>query len=86
MKIQGAEIREQGVEFAIVVVKKQVVDSRLEANRAIEVFSPLFPRLPLVLAAQDHRGQFIYYGRNDISKFLASIHPSRIPWREYTFS
>lgn len=86
MKIQGAEIREQGVEFAIVVVKKRVVDSRLEANRAIEAFSPLFPGLPLVLAAQDHRGQFIYYGRDDISRFLASIRPSRIPWKEYTFS
>ena len=86
MKIQGAEIREQGVEFAVVVVKKRVVDSRLEADRAVEAFSPLFPGLPLVLAAQDHRGQFIYYGRDDISKFLASIQPSRIPWREYTFS
>ena len=86
MKIQGAEIREQGVEFAIVVVKKWVVDSRLEANRAIEAFSPFFPGLPLVLAAQDHRCQFIYYGRDDISRFLASIHPSRIPWKEYTFS
>ena len=86
MKIQGAEIREQGVEFAIVVVKKRVVHSRLEANRAIEAFSPLFPGLPLVLAVQDHRGRFIYYGRDDISKFLASIHPSRIPWKEYTVS
>ena len=86
MKIQGAEIREQGVEFAIVVVKKWVVDSRLEADRAVEAFSPLFPGLSLVLAAQDHHGQFIYYGRDDISRFLASIDPSRIRWREYTFS
>ena len=86
MKIQGAEIREQGVEFAVVVVKKRVVDSRLEADRAVEAFSPLFPGVPLVLAAQDHHGQFIYYGRDDISRFLASIDPSRIPWREYTFS
>ena len=86
MKVQGARIREQGVDFAIVVVKKQIVDNRLEAKRAIETFSPLFPGLPLVLAAQDHRGQFIYYGRGDISRFLASIHPSRIPWKEYTLS
>ncbi len=86
MKIQGAVIKEQGIEFAIVIVKKHIVDNKFSADKAIEAFSPLFPGLPLVLAAQDHRGQFIYYGRDDISKFLASIHPSRIPWKEYTFS
>ena len=44
----------------------------------------LFRGLPLVLAAQNHRGRFTYYGHSDITKFLASIDPSRIPWKEYT--
>lgn len=86
MRIQGAVIKEQGVEFAIVIVKKYVVDNKFNADKAIRDFSPFFSGLPLVLAAQDHRGQFTYYGRKDISEFLASIHSSRIPWREYTVS
>ena len=86
MKIQGAVIKEQGVTFAIVVVKKRVVDNRISADEAISDFSPLFPGLPLILAAQDHRGRFTYYGRRDITKFLASIDARRIPWKEYTVS
>ena len=86
MRIQGAVIKEQGVEFAIVIVKKYVVDNKFQADKAIHDFSPFFPEIPLVLAAQDHRGRFTYYGRDDISKFLASINPSRIPWKEYTVS
>lgn len=86
MKIQGAVIKEQGVTFAIVVVKKRVIDNKPSANEAISNFSPLFPGLPLVLAAQDQSGRFSYYGRRDITKFLASIDAGRIPWREYTVS
>ena len=86
MKIQGAVVREQGVTFAIVIVKKHVVDNRFSADEAISNFSPLFPRLPVILAAQDHRGQFTYYGRSDITRFLASIDAGRIPWKEYTVS
>ena len=86
MKIQGAVVTEQGVTFAIVVVKKHVVDNNFSADEAISDFSPLFPGIPLVLAAQDHSGQFTYYGRRDITKFLASIDARRIPWKEYTVS
>ena len=86
MKIQGAVVKEQGVTFAIVVVKKHVVDNRFSADEAISNFSPLFPGLPLILAAQDYRGLFTYYGRSDITKFLASIDAGRIPWKEYTVS
>ena len=86
MKIQGAVVEEQGVTFAIVVVKKHVIDHTFSADEAISNFSPLFPGLPLILAAQDHRGLFTYYGRSDITKFLASIDARRIPWKEYTVS
>jgi hypothetical protein len=52
MRIEGAIIREQGQVFAIVVVKQHVVENSPEANRAIHSFMPLFPGLPVVLAAQ----------------------------------
>lgn len=84
MKFQGALIKEQGVTFAVVIVKKPVVDNRIEANKAIQSFQPIFPGIPIVLMAQDPRGTPEYYGRRDISRFLTNVPVSAIPWREYT--
>lgn len=86
MQFDGAVIREQGVTFAVVVVKKHVVDSPGEAQRAARSFAPAFPGLPVVLMGQDTRGTPTYFGRRDIASFLARISPSRIPWRHYTLN
>lgn len=84
MQFEGAVIKEQGVTFAIVVVKKWVVDSMHESEKAMHAYSPYFPGLPLVLMGQDSRGVPKYRGRRDIVNFLANVHPSRIPWKRYT--
>ncbi len=84
MKLQGAVIKEQGITFAVVVVKKSVLDNRIKANRAMQGFQPIFPGIPIVLMAQDHQGRAEYYGRKDISRFLASVPLRAIPWKEYT--
>ncbi len=81
----GAVIREQGITFACVVVKPHVLNSNADANNAIASFSTYFPGMPVVLAAQRSRG-FTYFGRRDISRFLASVNPRRIPWKRYRFS
>jgi hypothetical protein len=86
MRFQGAVVREQGVTFAIVVVQRHVIDNSLEADRAIEDFRPVFPGMPVTLMAQDHRGRPTYYGRADISRFLARVPIRTIPWREYTLN
>lgn len=86
MKFQGAVIKEQGVTFAVVIVKKSVLDNRSEAARLIHTFQPLFPGLPVVLMAQDLRGVPSYYGRRDIAKFLANVPLAAIPWKEYTLN
>lgn len=86
MKLQGAVLREQGITFAIVVVKKHVVDNSISAREAISSFSPLFPGMPIVLMAQDGRGVPTYYGRPDIASFLARVPLHAIPWKEYTIS
>lgn len=86
MKFQGALIKEQGVTFAVVVVKKSVVDNRLTAQNAIQSFQPAFPGIPLVLMAQDFRGVPTYFGRQDIAKFLAKVPMTAIPWREYSIN
>lgn len=83
-QVDGAVIKEQGVTFAIVVVKHHVLQSTTDKENALRAFSPLFPRLPLILMAQDSRGIPTYFGRRDIVNFLANVDPGRISWKRYT--
>jgi hypothetical protein len=86
MKFQGAVIKEQCVTFAVVVVKKHILDSPVQSNDTISSFRRFFPGLPITLMAQDSRGVALYRGeRQDIVKFLASVPLRAIPWKEYTF-
>ena len=84
MKFQGAVIKEKGVTFAIVVVKQSALHIQSESQKLAHAFSPYFPGLPIILMAQDGRGIPTYWGRRDIVNFLANIHISQIPWKEYT--
>ena len=86
MKLHGAIVKEQGVTFAIVVVKKSAMQTSYTARKTRAGMQACFPGLSIVLASQDSRGRFEYRGRNDLVKFLASIDPSCIPWKEYTIS
>lgn len=86
MKIQAAVVKEQGVTFAVVVVKPRVVSSRHEAQRAAAAFTRYFPGMPIVLMAQDSRGTPTYVGRPDIVKFLANVFLESLPWKEFTFN
>ena len=86
MTFQGAVIREQGQVFAVVIVKKHIVDNSGTAAETIRSFQPAFPGMPVVLMVQDSRGTPTYYGRRDIARFLASISISRIPWRQFTLN
>ena len=86
MQLEGAVIREQGVTFAVVVVKRHVTSSRGEASQAIQGFRRYFPGMPIVLMSQDAGGQATYFGRPDISKFLAGVPQHAIPWKRYTFN
>lgn len=85
-KIQGAVINEQGITFAIAIVKQHILQSQSESQKAAQAFTPYFPGLPIILMAQDSRGVPTYWGRKDIVNFLANLHISQIPWKEYTFN
>jgi len=84
MRLQGAVIKEQGVTFAVVIVKRHVIDNTIDANQMIAALRPFFPGLPVVLMAQDHRGVPTYYGRHDISQFMANVPLDCVPWAEYS--
>lgn len=83
MQFEGAKITEQGVTFAIVIVKPYVLNSS-DRESLRNSFIPVFGNIPIILMAQDSKGIPTYHGKPDIVKFLASIHPSRIPWKQYT--
>lgn len=84
MKFDGAVIKEQGITFAIVVVKPFVFNSTTSRENTRDRFSSIFPGMPIILMAQDVRGTPSYYGRTDIVNFLAKIDLRRIPWKTYT--
>lgn len=84
MKFDGALLKEQGVSFAIVVVKPHVLDSSFAIQNARAGLSRFFPGVPIILMTENSRGVPIYQGRTDIVNFLAQVHPSRIPWKTYT--
>lgn len=83
MTIEGAVIREQGVTFAVVIVRAHVLNNKSEATRIIRELQPAFSNHPVVLMAQDHRGVPSYYGRPDLVRFMASVSLSRVPWKRY---
>ena len=86
MKFQGALIREQSVTFAIVIVKKHILDNPHSAQDMIQSFAPVFSGCPVVLMAQDYSGRPFYYGRRDIVNFMANVPLSAIQWKEYTLN
>jgi hypothetical protein len=83
MKVQAALVKEQGVTFAVIVVKQHVVASVAQAQEAIAGFSRFWPSTPIVLMSQDGRGRPTYRGRPDIVRFLAKVPFQLLPWREW---
>lgn len=86
MQFDGAVVREKGVTFAIVVVKRHILDNRNVADATIRGFWPAFPGIPIVLMGADSTGRATYYGRSDITRFLSRVPRSAIPWKRYTLN
>ncbi len=86
MQFDGALLKEQGITFAIVVVKSHVLNNSLDCDSARRSFSSVFPGVPIILMAQNSRGIPTYQGRTDIVRFLARVNPSRIPWKRYNYT
>lgn len=82
MEFDGAVIKEQGVTFAIAVVKPFVLNSS-SREQVRSSFVPFFGNIPIILMAQNTHGIPTYNGRRDIVHFLANVHPARIPWKHY---
>ena len=86
MKGQVALVREQGVNLAVLVVKRHTLNNRAECDRMIQSFSPEFDGVPVVLMEQDSRGVPTYYGRPDLVRWLQNVPPEQLPWRDFWFN
>jgi hypothetical protein len=86
VRFQGSVINEQGMTFAIAVVKRHVLNTSIDANKAMRAFAPVFGYVPVILMAQDQSGTPTWYGRRDIVNFLKNVPLSAIPWKEYTIN
>jgi len=86
MNFEGAVVKEQGVTFGIVVCKRSVLNSTSDRNNMVAFGQQAFGPVPIVLMAQDSKGVPTYWGRDDIVKFLANVHPARIPWKRYSLA
>lgn len=79
-----ALVKEQNVTFAVVIVKSYILNSPDRENTR-DSFRPYFPPgIPIILMAQDSRGNPTYHGKNDIVNFLANIDHRRLPWKRKT--
>lgn len=83
MIIDGAVIREQGVVFAIVVVKPRVTQYTATIVEAQRQYAAIFPNMPIILMSQNEQGDPRYVGRKDIVNFLKTVKLEQIPWKQY---
>jgi len=83
MRFQGALVKEQGVTFGVLIVKRHVLGNKAECERLRRSFATVFGGVPIILMAQDSRGVPTYQGRSDIVRFLAKVPLEAIPWMEY---
>lgn len=84
MSFDAALVREQGVTFAVVVVKGQVLNSDASRSEAMTAFGAHFPGVPVILMTQDARGRPTYWGRRDIVQFLARVPVGALPWKRFS--
>ena len=87
MQINGAIVKAQDITFAIVTVKSFVMVDKVIADRIRTNCLTIkdFQGIPIVLAFQKDRDQFVYQGRKDIVSNVNNMNPSEIPWKRYSF-
>ena len=78
-----ALVREQSVEFAVVLVKDSVIESPSIRDDLIASFRMQLQGRPVVLLGEQ---RYRRYGRQDIVRWMANIHPSSLPWRKMTIA
>jgi hypothetical protein len=80
MNLDVALTHEQGVRFAVVVVKPFTLNDRGAQAATRNVLASHLGSVPVVLMAQDSAGIPTYLGRRDLVDFLAECDVDELPW------
>lgn len=80
-QMTAALVREQGVTFAVVLVKNHVVLSQQQSSETIQAVSRALGCPHVVLMGESNKR--LRGNRNDVVKFVSRLHPSRLPWKNW---
>jgi len=83
MEFTAAVYKKDVSTCVVVIVKREVVEDDLLASEAIKVFSKFFPLMPVVLMAQNFKGDGIYCGPADLVRLLDKVKPEELAWKTY---
>lgn len=86
VKVTAALFIEQNVKIAVVSVKYQSCLNEHDRKQTLNGVSRFFPDANTVIVWETPNRKKEFYGRQDIVNFLSRVHPSRLPWKEYSFA
>lgn len=79
----AAIVQKDEYTFVVVIVKHDVLnDNRLSAE-AVKIFSRYFPLMPVVLMAQNFKGDGFFRGPETLVKLVENERPEDLPWNTY---
>jgi len=81
-QMTAALVREQGVTFAVALVKNHVLNSPASADEMIRSVSVALGCPLVVLMGESNRK--LRGNRKDVVDFVARLHPSQLPWKKWT--
>lgn len=90
MQFEGAHLRERSqqggwLDWWVVIVQSSVLSSDARCQEMVAAFEAHFGQ-PVVLMAQDSRGTPTYWGRPDLSEYMAATPLEAIPWQRFTLN
>lgn len=86
MEFSAAIVKKAESTFVVVIVKRDVLENEFLTLEAVKVFSKFFPLMPVVLMAQNFKGDGIYHGPEELVRLLDKVKPEDLPWKTYQVS
>jgi hypothetical protein len=86
LKGHVARVQEHGIDFAVVGVERSTMTGPTKRKNELVDRLSLELGVPAVLMARGGSGELDFYGRTDLSQWLANhvLAADQLPWREFT--
>lgn len=83
LRFSAAIVKEKDCRFAVVLVKTGIVQDPTRATLVSAACSTVIVGTPIVLAAQDSSGRFLFHGRSELISILRNHEPTELLWKRY---